>query len=210
MSAHRTNLPRALLLLGPTGSGKSPLGDWLQAHGLGARNCHHFDFGANLRSVVGNGPSERFSANEVQFLGRVLDEGVLLENESFHLAAKILTDFLARRRVASDDWLILNGLPRHIGQAHALAAVLHVDLVIQLICDAAIIGERLRRNTGGDRAGRVDDAGDLVARKLVTYRERTQPLIAFYQERGATLVELKVEVDTQPAALARQVEKSLR
>jgi hypothetical protein len=42
----------ALLLLGPTGAGKTPLGDWLEAHGLWGRPCHHFDFGANLRAVV--------------------------------------------------------------------------------------------------------------------------------------------------------------
>jgi adenylate kinase len=41
---------RALLLLGPTGSGKSPLGDRLEARGLWSVRCAHFDFGANLRA----------------------------------------------------------------------------------------------------------------------------------------------------------------
>ena len=51
----------AVLLLGPTGAGKSPLGDWLEARGLWGRPCHHFDFGANLRAIVAAGPSDRFT-----------------------------------------------------------------------------------------------------------------------------------------------------
>jgi len=37
---------RAILLIGPTGSGKTPLGDWLQAYGFCGHRCHRFDFGA--------------------------------------------------------------------------------------------------------------------------------------------------------------------
>ncbi|MCX7427258.1 MAG: hypothetical protein NTW96_16720 [Planctomycetia bacterium] len=42
----------AMLLLGPTGSGKTPLGDLLERRGLGGRRCVHFDFGAHLRRIV--------------------------------------------------------------------------------------------------------------------------------------------------------------
>ena len=41
-----------ILLLGPTGSGKTPLGDRLQIRDLWGRRCHHFDFGVRLRDVA--------------------------------------------------------------------------------------------------------------------------------------------------------------
>ena len=42
----------ALLLLGPTGSGKTPLGDEIERRGLYGRRCLHFDFGASLRAAA--------------------------------------------------------------------------------------------------------------------------------------------------------------
>ena len=43
---------RAIVLLGPTGSGKTPLGDLIERCGLWGAPCLHFDFGACLRSIV--------------------------------------------------------------------------------------------------------------------------------------------------------------
>jgi len=54
----------AILLVGPTGAGKTPLGEWLQLHGLWGRRCHHFDFGTNLREVA-SGNSAGFTAEEI-------------------------------------------------------------------------------------------------------------------------------------------------
>lgn len=39
----------AMVLLGPTGSGKTPLGHVFAARGFLNRRCAHFDFGENLR-----------------------------------------------------------------------------------------------------------------------------------------------------------------
>ncbi len=197
----------ALLLLGPTGAGKTPLGDWLEAHGLRGRRCHHFDFGANLRTVVAAGISGRFSAGEIQFLRSVLEQGALLENESFYLAAKILDDFIARRGVRPGDWLVLNGLPRHAGQAQALEQRLRVVAVVQLECHADVIRERLRRDSGGDRAARTDDTAELVAHKLAIYEARTRPLVAFYRERGARAIGIPVGVETSAGEVAEELEK---
>ena len=48
---------KAILLLGPTGSGKSPLGDELEANGLNGRRCLHFDFGRRLRRAAEGRPA---------------------------------------------------------------------------------------------------------------------------------------------------------
>jgi adenylate kinase family enzyme len=196
----------AVLLLGPTGAGKSPLGDWLQAHGLWGRPCHHFDFGANLRAVATGTVPDPFTPEEVRFVQRVLAEGALLENETFCLAAKILEAFIARRGIRPEHWLVLNGLPRQVGQAQALARRLAVRAVVQLECDARVIAERLARDPAGDRAARDDDHAGLVARKLAVYRERTRPLVEYYRERGSKVIVIAVGAETLPADVARQLE----
>ena len=110
----------AILLLGPTGSGKTPLGEYLEQAPLWNRRCHHFDFGANLRAVVAGDEAGSFTAEEIRILRRVLEEGILLEAEQFPLAARILDAFIARNGVRAADLLVLNGLPRHLEQARAM------------------------------------------------------------------------------------------
>jgi adenylate kinase len=198
--------PDSLLLLGPTGSGKTPLGDELERSALWERRCHHFDFGANLRAVVAGGGSTTFEAGEIGFLRRVLEEGALLEDRQFPLAARILDGFIIDRQVQPNDVLVLNGLPRHPAQAEAIAAHASVIGVIQLECGPRVVAERLRQDTGGDRTQRTDDTESLVARKLAIYEERTRPLVDFYRHRGVPILRIEVGVGTQAVDLVRQLE----
>jgi adenylate kinase len=192
----------AILLLGPTGSGKTPLGDQLEQVLLWKRRCHHFDFGANLRAVVAGDGAGSFTTIETRFLRRVLEEGILLEAEHFPLAARILDAFIARKGVRAADLLVLNGLPRHLEQAQAMEHKVTVISVVQLDCDVRTVAERLRRNSGGDRAQRADDAEALVARKLAIYEERTRPLLNYCRGKGVGILKVPVGVKTQPAEIA--------
>jgi adenylate kinase len=194
----------AILLIGPTGSGKSPLGQWLETHGLRGRRCHHFDFGANLRDAA-SGKCSGFVPEEIRFLRDVLERGALLENETFSIALKILDGFIAKRRVQMGDLLVMNGLPRHTGQAAGLEGRLEFVGVVHLLCDTATVLERLRRNTSGDRTARVDDDRELVEKKLRIFNERTAPLIAHYRALGAPVTEVNVGVETQPAEMAKSL-----
>jgi adenylate kinase family enzyme len=196
----------ALLLLGPTGSGKTPLGDRLEQISLGGRRCHHFDFGANLRAAVAGEVDGSFTSEEIRFLRRVLEAGALLEDEQFPLAARILDAFIARRNVQANDLLILNGLPRHVAQAKAVDRKVKVMGVIQLDCDAPTVTERLRRDSGGDRAQRNDDTELLVARKLAIYKERTRPLLHHYRAQSVPLLKISVAVQTRPAEILNRLE----
>lgn len=195
----------AILLLGPTGSGKSPLGDWLERNSLKGRRCHHFDFGANLRAVAAGSAANAFTKEEVVFLRRVLKEGALLEVEHFPLAVRILDTFITQKNVQSSDLIVLNGLPRHLQQARVLDRKLTVIGVIQLHCDARTVAERLKCNTGGDRVQREDDSEALVVRKLAIYEDRTQPLLKHYREKGADIIDFKVGIQTQPAEILTQL-----
>jgi len=194
----------AILLLGPTGSGKTPLGECLEREGLAGRRCAHFDFGAELRAIAGSGrvPPGLRPAD----LGIILDSlrtGALLENETFFVARAILADFLARRRVGAADWLVLNGLPRHVGQAADVDRIVAVRAVVLLECSAAAVADRIRRDTGGDRAGRVDDTQAMIESKLALFRARSLPLLDRYRAAGVQLAAVEVRANTPAADLAR-------
>lgn len=186
---HSINFPvDAVLLLGPTGVGKSPLGDMIAARGFLGRHAHHMDFGSELRMIAnGNGPSSHYSTSELDFIKGVLDRGLLLENEHFALAGKIITQFLHRSRFSTEDLLILNGIPRHTGQAKDISSFTAIHALVILDCTADTIYQRLRDNTGGDRTGRSDDDFALVSKKIEIFHERTAPLEAYYSTNNSTI-----------------------
>jgi adenylate kinase family enzyme len=187
----------SLLLLGPTGSGKTPLGQLLHERGLSGRRCLHFDFGENLRQVVDrDAPDAILSPSDLEFLWQVLRTGALLEDRDFPIAERVLRSFLAQNGADHDTVLVLNGLPRHVGQAEALNALVDVRTVVALVCTPEVVLRRIATNAGGDRAGRTDDEQTDVRRKLSIYVQRTAPLVDYYRHRGARVVEVTVSAET--------------
>lgn len=200
---HATHLAkidhRAIVLLGPTGAGKTPLGELIGQRGLWQRTCLHFDFGANLREVVdGNRPDEWIGAGEIEFLRGVLASGALLEDGQFPLAKRVLRCFLTRHRADGQTLIVLNGLPRHAGQARAIDAILEVRAVVHLQCSSETALQRIRTNAGGDRSDRVDDDPEAVRKKVVLFHERTAPLLQHYRSRGTRVVTVAVTAHMTP------------
>jgi adenylate kinase family enzyme len=105
------------------------------------------------------------------------------------------------------DILLLNGLPRHQGQAAALEGTVQVDLIVVLECTVEVILERIDANSEGDRFGRVDDSPQNIARKLTTFRARTVPLLDYY--RGVQVVTVRVSLDMHAAEKAAVIEAAL-
>jgi adenylate kinase len=183
----------AIVLLGPTGSGKTPLGQMFEQQGWEGCRCVHFDFGENLRAVVQGGlPSPFVSCQDIEFLRGVLEQGVLLEDKDFPLAERILCGFLSQRQADFHTFVVLNGLPRHSGQASALERIVAVRIVVCLECTAATVVRRIEDDPGGDRAGRTDDQLPSVTKKLEIYQQRTAPLVDWYCQRGARVVHVQV------------------
>ena len=187
----------ALLLIGPTGSGKSPLGDRLAQVGIGGRTCRHFDFGARLRNAQA-GTDYGLNPDEQLVVQNVLTQGALLEPLQFGIALKILTHFLAEDRSDPPSLTLLNGLPRHVQQAEGIQQQLEVRGVVVLRCSADVVCERIRLDSGGDRAGRNDDDLSLIRQKLETFTGRTEPLIDYYRTKGVNLCEVNVSVHAPP------------
>lgn len=196
----------ALLLLGPTGAGKSPLGDAIERRGLLGRRVHHLDFGAELRTVTsGRQEAGMYNGDEIEFVKGVLERGLLLENEHFVLAEKIIRLFLVRRGFTGGDVLVLNGIPRHAGQARDVERIADVQGLVVLDCSADAVACRLRNNVGGDRTERSDDGWELVQKKLQIFRERTAPLIAHYEARGSRLYRLEIADSTTAEEACRML-----
>ena len=200
-TADTGTLREAIVLLGPTGAGKTPLGDCLEHHGWNKQRCRHFDFGEHLRLIDGGRlhVCELTSADRAT-IRRLLRDGVLLEDRQFHIAAAILRDFI-RRRVRPGTLVILNGLPRHIGQARKISRLLRITQIIALTCTPAVTATRIRANSGGDRAGRSDDSCAAIARKLQWYRRRTKPLLDYYRTLGIPIRTIRITAATTPAQI---------
>jgi adenylate kinase len=193
-------LTRAILLLGPTGAGKSPLGDQIEKKGFRGKRCVHFDFGHELRTMaVLPAPPAGWREEDVVFIRDVLDRGLLLENEHFHIAETILHDFIRRNNCTGEDLLILNGLPRHTDQAKALSSIVTVTRVVILECPSDVVCRRIALNSGRDRTCRVDDHLDMIEKKLAIFNARTAPLVAYYAERCCDILKVNITALSTPA-----------
>ncbi len=198
---------RALLLLGPTGSGKTPLGNLIEERGLWERRWVHFDFGAQLRRIAaGDFPEGRFGEEDVATVHRVLQAGTLLEDEDAPLAEQILREFLAERAPA-EACVVLNGLPRHVDQVKTVDAIVEIGTVLSLRCTSETAIQRIRGNVAGDRAGRNDDDEEMVRAKIAMFHERTNPLVEHYREVDIPIRRIVVTATMTPDEIWRIFER---
>ncbi|MCX6565481.1 MAG: nucleoside monophosphate kinase [Candidatus Aminicenantes bacterium] len=201
--------PRAFdawLLVGPTGAGKTPLGNFLERSGWNGRRCLHFDFGAELRKAdAGAENVPGLSGEDRNVIRQVLRDGALFEDRHSSLVRKIFDDFLRRRGAQALDLLLLNGWPRHLGQARDLETFAVVRRIVLLNAPAETIRERIRTDAAGDRSVREDDSPDEVEIKFTLYEERTRPLVGYYAAKGIPVTTLEVAAETSAADLHRDL-----
>ncbi|MFN3921987.1 MAG: nucleoside monophosphate kinase [Caldimicrobium sp.] len=184
------NKIKAILLLGPTGAGKTPLGMEIEKRGFLNEKAWHFDFGENLRKVASGELS--FPKEERLLVQSILKEGRLLKEEEFYLAERVLLSFLINKHYTPDSWLVLNGLPRNLFQASKLENFAEIKYVIFLKTSPTILKFRLSFDPAGDRKGRSDDLEKLVEYKLSWFYRETLPLLDYYKEKSS-LIHLEVQ-----------------
>lgn len=161
-----------LILLGPPGAGKGTQAERLCAtHGLA-----HLSTGDLLRAAVKAGTELGERAKGY------MDKGELVPDE-------LVLALLVERLRESSDAFLLDGFPRNVSQAEALAAELgsiQIERVVNLELGDEEIVERLLAR------GRKDDQEEVIRNRLEVFRAETAPLIDYYSAKG-----LLVSVDAE-------------
>jgi adenylate kinase len=148
-----------LILIGPPGAGKGTQAMRLRDE-LGLL---HLSTGDRLRDHMAR--ATPLGARVTRFM----DAG--------HLVPDALVTELVLAELPAGDFL-LDGFPRTVAQADALAAVRDVTAAVLLdVPDEAVV-ERLAGR------GRSDDRADLIRERLRAYHEQTEPLIDYYRALG--------------------------
>jgi adenylate kinase family enzyme len=197
----------SIIIVGPTGSGKTPLGNFLQGNKLWSRNVVHFDFGYQLRCCLCQGHYPGLSGSDITFIKTVLEEGVLFEDDKFHIPRVILNNFLKNCHIQDKTIVLLNGLPRHAGQFDIVKKTLSVKALICLDCSPAVVFSRITLNRGGDRNNRDDDNITLIQRKLSIYLNRTTPIISLCIKQKIPIIHVKILEDTDASCVYRILEE---
>ena len=205
----------AVLLVGPTGSGKTPFGEFINSKQLFHKNCVHFDFGANLRKIECLYKNNKFAKiktifslladRDVNIIIDSLKKGTLLEDEYFYIAENILLSFIKEKQVTENDIIVLNGMPRHTGQAANIDNIVNIIGILYLNCTDDIVYKRINTNSGGDRAKRNDDSYEEVKRKLAIFKERTLKLIEHYKEKKVEIYNIKISEKTSPQDIYNKI-----
>jgi adenylate kinase len=154
-----------LVLVGPPGAGKGT-----QAVRLAERlDVPHISTGDLFRANLGKKTALGLEAQ------RYMDAGELVSDE--------VTVGMVRERLAEDDaskGFILDGFPRTVAQAEALAGLLdaagnQLDAVVSLEVPEDLLVQRMLGR------GRADDTEDVIRRRQEVYREETEPLLRHYR-----------------------------
>ena len=77
-----------------------------------------------------------------------------------------------------------------------------ISAVINLSVPEAVLVDRLRGRSGAEQ--RADDRPEAVRNRLVVYREKTEPLIQFFRDRGVLTEVRGVGEVTEVAARVHQ------
>lgn len=183
-----------VVMFGPPGAGKGTQASQLEQ----IRKIPQISTGDILREAVQAGTELGQQAKAV------MDKGELVSDD---LIVGIVRERLARSD--SQHGFILDGFPRTVAQAVALDEILIERdplIVVELtVPDEELIGRLSRRRVcgqcgatygagsgpvpescgscGGALVQRSDDREEVVRERLRVYREQTEPLVAFYQDR---------------------------
>jgi adenylate kinase len=160
------------IFLGPPGAGKGT-----QSSRLAARQgVPQISTGDMLRQAAAEGTPLGLKAKKIMEAGELLPDAVIVD--------------LIRERIARPDCVhgfFLDGFPRTSGQAEALDRMLaerglSVDAVVNLDVDEGKLVERMAGRAKNE--GRADDNPETIRERLRVYREKTAPLVSWFEKKG--------------------------
>jgi adenylate kinase len=209
-----------LILLGPPGSGKGTQGERLQAD----LELPYYATGDILRAAVREGTEIGKQAKEYMDRGDLVPDDVIVGV----IAERI-------DQAEAEDGFILDGFPRTEPQAEALDAKItelgrRLSAAVLIDVDDDEVVRRLggRRTCpnghifhvefdppdkegvcdvcGEDLTIRDDDKPDVIRHRLAQYHDKTEPLVAYYEEQGLLK---RVNGDQEPEVVSDQIRKLL-
>ena len=158
----------AVIFLGPPGAGKGTQAARL-AEELSFKKLSTGDI---LRDHVARGTPLGLQVKPI------MDRGDLVPDDLI----------LALIREELSDRVIFDGFPRTIPQAEALDRLLEetgtklLGVVLVEVPEEELLRRLLKR---AELEGRSDDNEETIRRRLQVYREKTEPLIQYYEKAGA-------------------------
>lgn len=155
-----------VILLGPPGSGKGTQGEVLSRK----FGVPQISTGDMLRSAIAAGSDLGKKVQDIMGAGALVDDETMLE---------VVTERLGQPDTAGG--FLLDGYPRTLPQARSLDRILGVGGIDRVLLVEVPEEELMRRMLA---RGRVDDTLEVVADRQRIYREETEPLVAYYGERG--------------------------
>ena len=208
-----------LILLGAPGAGKGTQAEILSRE----YNIPTISTGNILRAAMKNGTPVGLKAKAYVEAGQLVPDEVIIG---------IIEERLAQSDCANG--YILDGVPRTIPQAEAMEEKgIAVDCALSIeVADQTIIDRMSGRRTckncsqtfhvlfnppkqegvcdfcGGELSIRKDDAPETVKNRLDVYHKETEPLKAFYEQRGKLIsVEGQPTIEATTAAIRKALEK---
>lgn len=206
-----------LVFLGPPGAGKGTIASVAKDF----FNIPHISTGDLFRYNIKNDTELGKEVKAILASGELVPDSVTI---------KMVEDRFTQ--ADSKNGFILDGFPRTIAQADALAGLKEIDAVVNFVLDRESIikrlsGRRMCKSTGkiyhllynppkvdgiDDETGealiqRDDDKEEAILNRLDVYQEQTEPLIAYYREKG-----LLVDIDASPdpKTIFEQVKEALK
>lgn len=158
-----------IVLFGPPGAGKGTQAALLASQ-LGVPAISTGDM---LREAKASGSELGRKVQGIMDAGGLVDDATMAD--------------VIRVRLAQEDarqGFLLDGYPRTIPQAETLERILaeagqELDAVLSIeVPEEELVRRAVLRNRG------ADDREEVVRERLRVYREKTEPLIGYYRERG--------------------------
>ncbi len=193
------------IFLGPPGAGKGTLA----AEAAAFYKIPHISTGDIFRAAIREKTPLGVKVKSIIDSGQLVGDDITIE--------------LVRERLSNEDaksGFILDGFPRTIAQADALAGIATIDFAVNFdISDDEVIsrlsGRLVCKGCGksyhvvnmkpkkegvcdecaGELYTREDDKAEAIKKRLEVYREQTEPLIEYFRGKG-----LLKDIDARPTA----------
>jgi adenylate kinase len=168
------------LLFGPPGSGKGTQGRTLGS----IPRFYHCACGDVFRTIDTRTPVGR-AFLEYSSKGKLVPDDVTVElwKEAIEAAVE------GHKFKPDIDILVLDGIPRNVGQAKIMEEMIDVKKVFHLSCPGRdTLYTRLKKRALKDN--RLDDANEeVIKRRLEIYEQESKPVLDYYPKEIITMVD---------------------